>query len=225
MIRLAFICEGKTERNFVEAVIAPHLKARGIESVPSEIGQEFLQPGGNVSLARVARDVENHLASSDYVTTVVDFYGLAADWTKCFGVDIQQKATLEKAGIAESAALQYVIENVKASDVAHRFIPNVLMHEFEGLLLTSPEKIVAVTRTARALGDLVHEIDGFDSPEDINSGRDTAPSKRLKKCRTNYGKTFHGARIAASIGLDGLRSSCPHFNSWIGRLEALGTLS
>ena len=225
MINLAFICEGKTERNFVETVIAPHLKAKGIESIPSEIGQEFLQPGGNVSLSRVIRDVENHLASSDYVTTVVDFYGLATDWTKCCRVDTQQKTTSEKAEIAEFAALNYAIANVKASDVQRRFIPNVLMHEFEGLLLTSPETIVTVTRSTRALGDLLNEIEGFDSPEDINSGRDTAPSKRLKKCRANYGKTFHGARIAASIGLAGIRSSCPHFNRWIERLESLGALS
>ena len=225
MTSLAFICEGKTERNFVEEVIAPHLKARGIESVPSEIGQEFLQPGGNVSLARVVRDVENHLANSDYVTTVVDFYGMATDWVKCCGGDIHQKATQEKAEIAESAALKYAISHVNVPDVERRFIPNVLMHEFEGLLLTSPETIVTVTRNTRALCDLAHEIEGFDSPEDINTGRDTAPSKRLKKCKANYGKTFHGARIAAVIGLAAIRSSCPHFNRWMERIETLGALS
>ena len=150
MIQLAFICEGKTERNFVEYVIAPYLKTKGIESIASEIGQEYLHPGGNVSLARIERDVENHLQNCDYVTTIVDFYGMAADWKKLCDEIPRGTSSAEKACLAESVALTHAVQTIQLPgvNIAMRFIPNVLMHEFEGLLFTSPDCIAKITRSA-----------------------------------------------------------------------------
>ena len=35
------------------------------------------------------------------------------------------------------------------------------------------------------------------------------------------GALLHGPLIAVEIGLDSLRQACPHFNSWLLRLEQL----
>lgn len=53
MAKLAIICEGKTERNFVEQILASYFPGRGLDINPVEIGIENLQHGGDVSFARV----------------------------------------------------------------------------------------------------------------------------------------------------------------------------
>lgn len=72
--------------------------------------------------------------------------------------------------------------------------------------------------SAGALANVAHQ---FDSPEDINTGKATAPSKRLQTLGANYGKVAHGARIAARIGIAAMRAACPHFNDWMCRIESL----
>lgn len=65
---------------------------------------------------------------------------------------------------------------------------------------------------------------GFDSPELINDGPTTAPSKRIIAEIPEYAfqKSTAGPLIAARIGLDVMRARCPNFGEWLGRLEALG---
>jgi hypothetical protein len=60
-------------------------------------------------------------------------------------------------------------------------------------------------------------------PELIDDGQDTAPSKRIAAQFPNYSKTTVGPQMAELIGLENIRSKCPHFNAWLERLEKLGT--
>ncbi len=55
-------------------------------------------------------------------------------------------------------------------------------------------------------------------PEDINDDPSTAPSKRIRHAVPGYQKTLHGPLIAGAIGIDRIRSACPHFRAWIERL-------
>jgi len=59
------------------------------------------------------------------------------------------------------------------------------------------------------------------TPEDIDDGPDTAPSKRVKRAFPRYQKTVHGIEALKSIGVDRIREACPHFASWLGALEAI----
>ena len=206
MVSLAIICEGKTERMFANQLLAPHCASFGIEIDPIEIGVECKQPGGNVS---------------DFVTTLIDFFRLGAGWSGK-GLIKPGMSSSEQAETVEAAALQDARNRLPDLDVDNRFIPNVLMHEFEGLLFTAPEAIVEITRAHAALGALVQVMGSFQSPEDINTGEATAPSKRLANLGANYGKIAHGARIAERIGLPEIRSKCHHFNDWLVKLETLG---
>jgi len=36
-----------------------------------------------------------------------------------------------------------------------------------------------------------------------------------------YEKALHGPRIAARIGVAGIRDKCRHFHAWLARIEAL----
>ena len=44
---------------------------------------------------------------------------------------------------------------------------------------------------------------------------------RLQKYFFGYQKVPFGELIAESMGLHTLRAACPHFDSWVTRLEAL----
>ncbi|MBN3873010.1 MAG: DUF4276 family protein [Nostoc sp. JL33] len=59
----------------------------------------------------------------------------------------------------------------------------------------------------------------FLSPEHINEGATTAPSKRIIRCCLGYEKPLHGSLIAIDIGLDTIPQQCEHFNQWLTRLE------
>ena len=220
MAKLAVICEGKTERKFCDELLVAHLAPRGIEVQAIEIGVDCLQPGGNVTFARVLHDLELLLPDYGYVTTLVDFFRLCDDWTGLTKISPGMSSS-EQAEAVEQSALADAETSLPNADIATRFIPNVLMHEFEGLLFTDPAKIVDITHAHSSLADLTNVAAAFTTPEDINTGRETAPSKRLKNLKANYGKIAHGARIAQRIGLLSIRAKCPHFNAWMLRLENL----
>lgn len=219
MVKLAIICEGKTERHFAEQLLAPHLSPFGVEVQAIEVGVDCKQPGGNVSFDRIVHDLELLLPTFDKVTTLVDYFRLGKGWSGLAAVTPTMSSS-EQAETVERAALYDAIARLPNLDIAHRFIPNVLMHEFEGLLFTDPAAIVEITHTRSATDALVRVTEEFASPEDINTGKATAPSKRLENLRANYGKIAHGARIAALIGISAMRKACPHFDAWLYRLES-----
>ena len=67
---------------------------------------------------------------------------------------------------------------------------------------------------------LQREIMGL-SPEDVNDGPDTAPSKRLERLLPGYSKPLHGPLATEGAGLAALREACPRFDGWVRRLESL----
>ena len=49
----------------------------------------------------------------------------------------------------------------------------------------------------------------------------TAPSKRIESLLPGYKKPVLGIWAAEGIGLGAIRSACPHFRSWLERLEGI----
>ncbi len=67
-----------------------------------------------------------------------------------------------------------------------------------------------------------HQIrNAFDTPEDINDNRLTAPSKRIKNEIPSYRKPTHGMVVATEIGLEKIQAECFHFRNWVAMLEQL----
>ena len=48
----------------------------------------------------------------------------------------------------------------------------------------------------------------------------TAPSKRVELLVKGYQKPLFGNAAILEIGLGPIRSACPHFDSWMRRLES-----
>ena len=103
----------------------------------------------------------------------------------------------------------------------HRLIPYLQRHEFEALVLASLPVLRNVLETEEDLAGLealMREIRDV-SPEDVNDGPESAPSKRLLRCIPGYRKTLHGPLAAEATGLALIRRACPRFDAWVARLE------
>ena len=217
MTRLLIICEGKTEDEFVEKLLAPHLLTFGINTYTSLLKtRPGKQGGGNVSVRRLGEHIRNEYRNVNFLTTLVDYYGFE---------DIQgrTKAQLEQDTLNEAQTL--IGQRFEARYVR----PYVQMHEFEGLLFSDISKfeLLSDNWNNESQTRLQRICDAFETPEDINNSPQTAPSKRLDGIFPGYGsnKNLYGPLIAEDIGLDTIRKKCPLFNQWICELEKLNKAS
>lgn len=234
-IRVNFIVEGQTEETFVKRILSESLSESGVYvsgvrcvetgrkrlkrlNVIRPGKQETIFRGGMPSFEKVKRDIEMWLAEDRkaYLTTMFDLYALSSDFPM-YDSSIGARSSVQKIKILEEA-LKNNISN-------QRFIPYIQLHEFEGLLFSNVEVIDEVLKPYHEysrLQDLRSIKDQFNTPEEINDGFETAPSKRIINLFKSYQKVTYGYQIAQRIGIDVIRKECPHFNEWIVKLGQLG---
>lgn len=219
MRRVRVLVEGQTERAFVETVLRPHFSVLGIY-----FHAMLFRPKGGVPQYNGARDRIIRSLKSDtglYCTTMVDFYGMPMDWPERNAANRCQTVS-EKADIVENALVSDIRSQMGDSFNSERFIPYVQMHEFEALLFSNPN--VLANKLGNFLADQFQQIrDSFSSPEEINDHYETCPSRRIKKVCSGYSKVIDGPQIVGAIGLEGIRSECPHFDEWLTKLESLAS--
>ncbi|MCC7386268.1 MAG: DUF4276 family protein [Deltaproteobacteria bacterium] len=216
MIRLVLVVEGQTEQAFVREVLGPALAMRGVYATGRLVGVPG-RKGGNQS-AKAERDIALVLSEDRTVrcSTMFDLYGLSPSFP---GVaEHHDRPPLERARWIENALLER-LRAARGEDAANRFVPYIQIHEFEALLFSDPEKLAQVLEPPSLARQLHALRGGFGSPEDID--RDQPPSKRILSFHPSYQKVHHGTRAAIDIGVEAMRSECPHFNEWLSRLEAL----
>ena len=202
MIRLAISVEGETEEAFVKSILANHLRSSDIEPTPI-----LLQ--GNVSVERLAAEMARLHWSYDYVTSLVDFYGFRRKGSK----SLKQ---------LELEVSEEVNRKINRSWNQSRIFPYIQRHEYEGLLFSDVNAFATAANAADECVEGLRKIRSqFDTPEDINDGSYTAPSKRILKLMPRYQKIVHGVDIASEIGLPVICCECPRFNNWIIHLGSL----
>lgn len=213
MIRVHIFCEGQTEDVFVREVLRPHFERLGIWLNPIIIRTGAQGKGGISSYGKIKWQVENKCKEdpSAWVTTLLDFYGLPKDFP---GMTATAGTSLDRA--------QVVISAIQADIVQRNFIAYLVVHEYEGLLFSAPDAFGGWFDAPGVVAALTEVRNEFDSPEHINDGVNTAPSKRILSVCNEYDKVIHGSLIALDIGLDRIRRECLLFDSWVKRLEALG---
>ncbi len=222
-IRLNFIVEGQTEETFVNRTLRPHLSDRSIYTsalcvMTSQKGG-YTYRGGLNSYAQAKRDIEIRMKqdrnSDARFTTMFDLYDLPTDFP---GFE-------DAAGISQPYQRVQSLEDALATDIADwRFIPYIQLHEFEALLLSDPRKLGSQFEGCEAEIERLAEMAClFCSPELIDDGSDTAPSKRIidEIPEYEFRKASAGPIVAEQIGLANLRSKCKRFSEWLSRLEAL----
>jgi len=212
--------EGQTEEAFVNSLLSPHFLSLGMSVTAilartkrTRSGMTF--KGGITSYERVRQDIQRLLGDTSVaaVTTLIDYYNLPSTFPGM--ADRREGSCYDRV---------YHLETELERDVNHpRFIPFLILHEFEALLFAEPDKIDAAFPDGTQSGRLEQEASRFASPEEINEGTTTHPAARILRYYSGYVKPVYGPLIAQRIGLDIIRSQCPHFESWMECLESLAT--
>lgn len=236
MVRLNLVVEGSTEETFVKKVLSEHLSSFNIFLTPrlvmtKQCGKTgTIRRGGITRYEIAARDITKWLKQDKspdcFVTTMIDLYGLPKDFP---GMDeiVPGMTPLEKVELLEFRLAEDVQQRMGESFNPARFIPYFQLHEFEALVFADPGKLrIEFLGQDSAIGRLEKMAAEFECPEDINDDPMNAPSKRIIRELPSYGdiKSAAGPIVAGSIGLPKLRSSCPHFNQWVGKIEKLAAL-
>ncbi|MBW4667987.1 MAG: DUF4276 family protein [Cyanomargarita calcarea GSE-NOS-MK-12-04C] len=213
MIRVNVFVEGQTEETFVRELLYEYFQEKNIFLNPILVKTSSTGKGGVVSYAKIKPQLNRKCLEdkSAFVTTMFDLYALPNDFPGiCFLP--KTRNPFQKA--------EY-LEQGMGKDIGHKnFIPNLLVHEFEGLLYSQPQAFAAWF-DASVVSVLQAERNAFPSPEHINDNPLTAPSKRIRNCCNGYDKPLHGSLLAIDIGLDTIREECQHFNRWLLRLESI----
>jgi hypothetical protein len=225
MKRLLIHLEGQTEETFVNEVLAPHLFDFGYEDVSARIIGSARYRGGIPAWESARRDLAKKIKQTPRCshTTMVDYYRLPTSKSRAWPgrVEANSKAFAEKARTVEAAMFHAIEGELEMELSPDRFIPFVLMHEYEGLLFSDCDKFARGIERPE-LAEKFQEIrDQFNTPEEINDAPDTAPSKRVEELVVGYNKPLLGTLAALEIGLRAIRGECPHFHQWITRLEGL----
>lgn len=207
MSRVLILVEGASERIFVERTLIPFLRGHGVYM------QKPIEQGGVSRWREVRKNMELLARDSDaWITTLFDFYG----WPKDF------PGYGEICGVgdprAQVAALQ---ERFKAEFKHPKLLPFFALHEFESWLFSAPEIVAehfGQRRLAKAMDGIVKKA---GEPELINHGVNTHPKARMKSFDIGYKETSDGPILLDKIGVPAIRAACPHFSSWLERLQAL----
>ncbi len=225
MMRLYLFAEGQTEQTFADNILKLYLAQYSvfmdkIMLIAHARKKGYVHRGGGRKYEPMKDDIlrllKQEKGSKVFFTTMIDLYAIAPDFP----------------GLAEAESLrQNPVERVEfleqrfAEDINdYRFIPYIQLHEYEAYLFADPTCFEYLdarrTKEIEALRAIANQ---YETPELINDGQDTAPSKRIIAQFPDYGraKSAFGPQLAERIGLQVIRSRCPHFNTWLSRLESL----
>lgn len=215
MIRVNIICEGPTEEQFVSKILAKYFIGYNIILTPINLN-------GGFNYDRLKNNIIKTLNydKSAYVTTLVDLYGINNDYP---GYALNQnKEALQKVEAIEKA----VDADILAFKNLHnrRFFAYFQLYEFEALLFSEPQSLeesLKIDHPNIPQGCFTAILEGFPTPEYINDSVHTKPSKRILTIAPSYNKVADGIIIAEIIGVEQMRAACPHFNSWLQKIENL----
>jgi hypothetical protein len=117
------------------------------------------------------------------------------------------------------ARVAHVEEQLRLAIGESRFVPNPVLHETEAWVFAATQQLGELLGDAALATALArHVTNAGDNPELVNDGPATAPSKRLLAAYPAYNKTQDGPLAIAELGLDALRSQCPHLDEWLRHL-------
>lgn len=204
MKRVIIYCEGPTEETFVNRILAPAFYPRNIYITASNCG-------GDSKYSIIKRDLRNLCKDSGaVVTSMLDYYQLPSDTP---GVREATGSVYEK--------VNYIEEHIRIDVDRENLMPNLMLHEFEALLFSEPECFSYCGLSERKLAELKAIRQMSETPEHIDNGPSTAPSKRILSLYPEYIKPLDGINVAQDIGLDRMRAECRHFDQWVTKLERL----
>ncbi|MDH4225842.1 MAG: DUF4276 family protein [Deltaproteobacteria bacterium] len=226
MARLYLFAEGSTEQTFASNLLIPHLSRFGVYLHPPVLiaharKKGVVHRGGGRNYPPMKNDILRFLAQEKtndvFFTTMIDLYAIAPDFPGL-------KESVKMRNVPESRVK--FLEESWARDISDsRFIPYIQLHEYEAYLFSDPKAFHSFyDNSQKQIAVLQAIADKHSTPEQINDGPETAPSKRITKQFPDFDsdKPVAGPLTAEIIGLQTIRNKCPHFHAWVSRLETLG---
>ena len=221
MRTVVVLCEGQTEEEFINGFLVNELSRQDVMLEARVVRTSALGHGGGLAHRRVVTQLRSMLKqrADTFVTTFFDLYGLPSAFP---GVAEAKEipGPCGKASRVERCLREEVLEGMEVG--THRLRPHIQPFEFEALVFSNVDALEDLESSwASQVGPLRKCRDAVATPEHINDGPETHPSKRLEVLQgPRYRKTLHGPLTCEHIGLDGLREQCSHFASWVSWLEA-----
>ncbi len=223
MIRLHIIAEGQTEEEFVNTVLAEHLAGfdvyTDVHCVTTKRTKTKVYRGGSINYEQSKKDImlwiNQERSNNVRFTTMFDLYRLPNNFP-----EFEQAQR-----ISEPYQKIAALETAFGNDINdYRFIPYIQLHEFEALILSEPTRLRdSFPEYSESIQRLLEICQQYQSPELINDGETTAPSKRIMQLIPSYDgrKVSVAPLMVQKIGLARIRSQCPHFDRWLTQLERL----
>lgn len=223
MVRVLALVEGPTERNFGCQVVAPHLGNLGVSFSCRVIGKPG-HKGGVGPWERARKEIIGLIRQEPSAThsTMFDLYGLPASWPGQQEVAERGLKHADAACLIEQRIYEAIREEIGDSGPALRFLPYLSVHEYEAFLFSDPEVLAKVTQGADHAAQFRAILEECGKCEKIDDRPERAPSKRILKVAPGYDRTVDGIIAAERIGLQTIRTQCPHFDAWLKRLEQQG---
>jgi len=225
MPRLYLFAEGTTELTFADTVIKPHLANFGVYLHPPVLiaharKKGRVHRGGGRKYIPMKNDIIRFLAQEKgedvFFTTMIDLYAIHADFPGLTEAEKLRHTPYTRVEALEQAFLDDIGDG--------RFVPYIQLHEYEAYLFSDPAWFgYFYDHHSRQIAAIKAIADNHDSPELIDDGPNSAPSKRIIAELPDYedAKAAIGPQVAELIGLDVIRGKCPHFAAWVSRLEML----
>ncbi|MDM3843866.1 MAG: DUF4276 family protein [Aphanizomenon gracile PMC638.10] len=227
MVRLKLLAEGQSEQTFASIILQPHLAQHQVFMHHPRLiahamkkgkvhrggsGYGDYQPMKNDILRSLAEDKNTDV----FFTTMIDLYAIHHNFPGLKESEIMRQNPIKRVEFLEKSF---------ADDIDDpRFIPYIQLHEYEAYLFSDPTCFESFyDNCSDRIAILKTIANSYETPELINDSRETAPSKRIIAQFPDYerAKPTVGSLLAESIGLEVIRNKCPHFDSWLLRLESL----
>lgn len=218
MKRIIIICEGQTEQAFCKELLQPYFNNSFIYIENPTIKKTM---GGIVNWQALKHQIETHLSqdANAIVTTFIDYYGIHKHHNYPFWSEVKDLHNKHE----QVTKIEQGMKDDINEQISSRFIPYLQLHEFECFIF-SDDTIFEKRFDKKEILNLKYLKQScieHPTPELINQGSETAPSKRLIKNISNYRKIIDGVEMTKQIGLDRILETCPRFKNWILTIEKL----
>lgn len=208
--RLVFIVEGDCEVAFINIRIIPYLykyvgtSQWSMNAQKITTNRKMNRKGGNVNYAYLKNEIERVAAQQGnvWITTFMDFFRLPNDFPN-YSIECRNIDAIE--------------EGIKLDMGYERLVPYIQKYEFETLLFASMDGFYLLLDDEKQLEQIQKVIDSYENIEDINGGKETAPSKRLLHI-FNYDKVVDSGLVLEELDVETMRDKCPRFDKWIESL-------
>lgn len=220
MRKLCILVEGQTEVAFCKRILSFYFRKRyTVIPITITTGKDKrgnIKKGGMVrwskTCAELRRMARTHKESGTVFSTMLDLYAISSDVPGYDAAQMKQDP-YAKVDVIENAVKE------ECADMQRRiFVPYIQLHEFEALVLSDMDALCNHFPDCD-LSALKKEVDRIGNPELVNSGAQTAPSKRLLQSIPDYDKRTSGISTLESIGIETVASKCKHFSKWLEKLQ------